>query len=328
VTPWPGQAGSVSTYLVVWQNVTAWGSGPGALNDYSFHCGPSYGYPCYSYSGSGAVSLERVASDLVLTADSTVVAPGSTITFSISQTKPFVLNGADTVWLPLEGVKAIWIPEDSVHGGARSESPDSVRACTFIGPLATKCSRVIAGSGTLTYVAIVNGIEQRKSLRVIARSLTCQIGFPEIDDPAVDLPRLWRDSHMGPGEPRADRREAAAYVLERSDGGRVLDDSGSVAPALCTFSLRRPPPVNAVAMIHVHTSHRGDSQVELCEMGENDYPKLYEGSVSDMDFLYLWATNRLYNMQLRGFMLDSDGIVMYELRNLRPFQRRFPRCGY
>jgi hypothetical protein len=336
VTPWPGRVGSVSTYLTVIGEVTAWGSGHGVVNDPSYGCGYKQppNPPCYSFSGSGAVSLMRVASDLVLTADSTRVRAGSTVTFSISQTEPFVLNGADTVWLSLVGRKAIWVPDDTLHGGLASEQTDSANACTFHGTLATRCTRVVAGSGTLTYVALVNGVEQSKSVHVTATRL-CQTGFPEIDNPVMDsvFKDLWKRSNPDAAD-QLQRHEVGGFIV-KTDGTYRFEPFTVLSASSCGIDPDPdvPPPGGAVAFVHTHPWHIGEPMTgcppwfDQIVIGRRMIKYDDYNGVPSTDDMNTATKVPPKGYAMPGYILDASGINKFG-SGLPTDGTRYARCGY
>ena len=132
------------------------------------YCGPGYTDPCGTYAGPPTTfTFTRLNADLTLTADSTTVAPGSTVTFSYGAS-PTQVEG-QTMPVVVDSVR--WTPDTSGAGAEKTESgfQGNASACNS----STKtCTRQIVGSGTFTLIAWVNGKAISKSVHIQTPSLS------------------------------------------------------------------------------------------------------------------------------------------------------------
>lgn len=167
----PDQANPAKMYVAVNGNQTIWQAyaGGGTQPNQSgtradgtpWWCGPSYGSYCYSYSGSGSVSITPLQGDIHLSVDSSTVSIGSSVRFTLTA------DSAEGQSLPIQVDSAKWTPSASSDGGEASEKSDLV-ACTFSGaPL--QCTRQVLGSGTLTVIAHVSGFRRTATQAVAVR---------------------------------------------------------------------------------------------------------------------------------------------------------------
>jgi hypothetical protein len=159
---------AASDYALMWGNITAVSrGGVGAVN-WNAYCGVGYSDPCGNYSGPATTfTFTRLNADLTLTADSTNVAPGSTVTFSYAAS-PTQVEGK-TMPVVVDSVR--WDPDTSGQGAEKTEqgfngTGNSCNSST------QKCTRQIIGSGTFTLIAWVNGKPITKSVHVQTPDLT------------------------------------------------------------------------------------------------------------------------------------------------------------
>lgn len=144
------------------------------------------GYPlCATFSGSRTITLTRLESSLNLVADSTNVAPGSTVTFT-AKANPAVVEGQT---IPVQVDSADWKPD----GPPAGEAYDSTMSCGF-GLRGYTCQRHIIGSGTFHVVAYVNGKRQEGSVHITTPSLTLTANPVAVHAGAnVTFTPLWSD---------------------------------------------------------------------------------------------------------------------------------------
>lgn len=171
----PDQANPAKMYVTVSGNQTIWQAyaGGGTQPNQSgtradgtpWWCGPSVGSYCYSYSGSGSVSITPLQGDIHLSVDSSTVSIGSSVRFTLTA------DSAEGQSLPIQVETAEWIPAATDSGGEPSEATGA--ACTFSGAT-LQCTRMVLGSGSLHVVARVSGFrrEATQSVRVREGSLT------------------------------------------------------------------------------------------------------------------------------------------------------------
>lgn len=154
-------------YALMWANVTAVDRpGVGAVN-YNAYCGTGYPDPCGNYTGPATTfTFTRLNADLTLTADSTNVAPGSTVTFTFAAS-PAQVEGK-TMPVVVDSVR--WVPDSSGAGAEKTEQTfnGSGNSCN---PTSKTCTRQIVGSGTFTLIAWVNGKAITKSVHIQTPSL-------------------------------------------------------------------------------------------------------------------------------------------------------------
>lgn len=125
-------------------------------------CGVDRGDACYRYSGQGgSVSITPLQGKLVLSVDSTEVASGSTVKFTMDSS---VVEGQR---LPIVADSVRWIPDRDSEGGEYSEAQPQ-GACTWINPL--QSTRRILGDGRLEIVGRVNGTRHVVSQAVKVRT--------------------------------------------------------------------------------------------------------------------------------------------------------------
>ena len=126
------------------------------------YCGVGYPDPCGRYTGPPTTfTFTRLDADLTLTADSTTVVPGSTVTFTYAAS-PSQVEGK-TMPVVVDSVR--WVPDSAGDGGETTEqgfhgNDSSCNASTM------KCTRQIIGSGTFTLIAWVNGKAITRSVHI------------------------------------------------------------------------------------------------------------------------------------------------------------------
>lgn len=160
----PNVAGDARMYVkltsgqIIWKATHGGGTQPNQsgsrTNGTPWWCGPAYNDFCYRYSGGGgSVKITPLQGEMHILADSTAVASGSSVKFTLT---------ADTVegWaLPIEVDSVKWIPAAADSGGELSEAANT-NACFFSGaPL--QCSRKVLGSGKLRVIAHVGGFRKQ-----------------------------------------------------------------------------------------------------------------------------------------------------------------------
>ena len=121
----PDQANPAKMYVTVSGNQTIWQAyaGGGTQPNQSgtradgtpWWCGPSVGSYCYSYSGSGSVSITPLQGDIHLSVDSSTVSIGSSVRFTLTA------DSAEGQSLPIQVETAEWIPAATDSGGEPSE---------------------------------------------------------------------------------------------------------------------------------------------------------------------------------------------------------------
>jgi len=119
------------------------------------YCGVGYSDPCGDYSGPPTTfTFTRLDAELTLAADSTSVAPGSTVTFTYAASPTQVEGHA----MPVVLDSVSWVPDSSGDGAEQTEQSfhGSGNACNAS---TQTCTRHIIGSGTFTLIAWVNGVD-------------------------------------------------------------------------------------------------------------------------------------------------------------------------
>jgi hypothetical protein len=118
------------------------------------YCGPVYGNWCFNFSGSaGSFTIERQAAGMNLNVDSTSVATGSNVKFSIRSTVDSIAGMKVPVQLDTAG----WIPDPDSLGGEYSDSTTTGACNVSINTTLADCTRKMTGSGTVRIVAHING---------------------------------------------------------------------------------------------------------------------------------------------------------------------------
>ncbi|MGH7677579.1 MAG: hypothetical protein ACRENU_03860, partial [Gemmatimonadaceae bacterium] len=213
ISPWPGSGSSpITVVLTVNDSVKVSRTTNGNPNNFYWYCGPMWGTWCLTYSGSTTLALTRILSQISLTADSTNVGVGSTVTFRHTYT----VTSHQGTPLPRQIIRRVWIPDDTSLGGSPLEVPDSVTACTVVND--STCTRVIQGSGTMRYVARVNGQEQTDSVHINAAH--CPTGDPILDDPVFrrGADSVWKLSKANDTTQRIER----AMLFFDSAGKKIV----------------------------------------------------------------------------------------------------------
>lgn len=306
--------------------------------NHDWDCGTPYypSNPCIEHSGSTSIVARRVQADLVLTADSTSVKVGSTVTFTYDRS-PTTYEGKGVP--PLDSIKRIWIPDDTSMGGSASEQVDSATACVYIN--ATSCKRVIQGSGTMVIRAKVNGKKMEKRIRVNA--VPCPTGNVMIDHKEVrtGLRTMFtasnadsasgsgrgphcRDSNMLPVSKCGHKNEHGVWIVRRPNGSfytvpmdSFYQDECNVYPQWPVLGL--PPGDTVMAMAHSHPNNGSVLESVYCLQKDANqrWVKLYPtdpthprpGSV-DPDYLGGggsegdWRYARTRSMD--GFVMNDD----------------------
>lgn len=157
-----------------------------------WQCGTQYSDPCYKYVGTGgSVSITPLQGTLVLNADSTTVAIGSSVKFWIDSS---VVEGK-SLGIEVDTVK--WVPDGDSDGGEYTETR-AAYACAFTGwPLT--CSKQILGSGTLEVVAHVNGFRKVQSKHVKVREGAPKLTASRsgvVKGDTVSFQASWTDGHV------------------------------------------------------------------------------------------------------------------------------------
>ena len=280
VQPWPGKlVDTVSAVVVVLDSIRADLNNPAIPGGYSqdHQCGyPTYPEnPCTEFSGTMAITLERISADLEFTADSTSVKVGSTVKFT---------NRIVNVSVPGQNLRSttttryVWIPDDTSRGGSPAEVVDSTTsACTKQSGDST-CTRVIQGSGRMKIIARVNGETIEATVRVNA--IPCPTGDPVLDHKEIRtaLMQMWSSSNAdsAPGSGRTStcrdangtpvtcgyKKEQGIWIIKRLDGSYyavpmtpTYHDECSIRPG------NQPTPEPGAvlwAVAHSHPSKTGE----------------------------------------------------------------------
>jgi len=130
-------------------------------------CGPSKTIHCEEYSGSVSVTITPYASDLVLTVDSTSYAPGSIAVFGLTLSQPVVAGHS----MAYEPDSSWWEPDSPGDVGGTSDPPISGPGLAACSSQYSGCGRRVVGSGTFSVSGWVNGVWQKRSVRVNAPTL-------------------------------------------------------------------------------------------------------------------------------------------------------------
>ncbi|MBB4635888.1 hypothetical protein FHS01_001904 [Longimicrobium terrae] len=140
----------------------------------------------------------------------------------------------------------------------------------------------------------------------------CTSGDRTIDSPGVNaiFTDLWDRSN--PRAQHADRREQAAWILERNGVLTAVPMLTESTP--CSAPSLEPPPPGAVGYIHTHPYGLGN--VPICDI-------YYGGTASsaDIDTMRLWGFDRAY-------ILDEMGIGVVTDKTVGTETIRKSRCRY
>lgn len=260
-------------------------------------------------------------------------------------------------WSSAESPSACWV----------SDAPQAADTVTCESTGGLSCSRHMVASGVMYVSAYVNGEQQQQAIQVTVLPPTkCSERsdvspyLPELANPVMDqaMKQLWKDSKYSPNPKDISRREVGGWIIKDANNNysfQPFQYGPSASNSQCWTDTPLPIPAGAVATIHTHPFSVGDSY-EACNSNDSYYKKLdgtwgkYPGGASGGgapnqrgdygDLEYIRDSIPQPNgvpLNLKGFILDNDGITAYDLSDLdngpAPGQprirgKRYPRCSY
>jgi hypothetical protein len=207
--------------------------------------------------------------------------------------------------VPMKILKRIWIPDDTAKGGKASEISDSSTACVVVTPNRS-CKRVIQGSGTFKFVALVNGVQMEASVHVNA--IPCPTGNVILDHKEVrtglvnmfkasnadSLPGSgrgsWcRDANGNPVSNCGHKNEQGVFFVKRPNGSYYTVPVPATYRDECTIRYIWPPQVQlpagdtVVAVAHSHPASGAYQERVYCRLkgGSGRWSQLFPGDTVD-----------------------------------------------
>jgi hypothetical protein len=191
--------------------------------------------PCYTYSGSFDITVERLAATLTLTANKRAVTPNATVTFTAAVTPGAAPGGSPSIPFKISSWKWLADDGDTLSTGCPTSTGINPATCTYS---PTK-------PGRMEVQALVNGVLESRSLRISVVPCLLQDSLADEDQ----LRRLWKDlvSAGNPNDAAENRREHG-WVRLLLPAGEILDtmpfEGGLSTP--CSWKL--PSGIGAVGM--------------------------------------------------------------------------------
>lgn len=204
------------------------------------YCGPSTA-PCWDFTGGFAITVERLAAELTLTASARAITPGTSVTFTGTVTP--ATGGPHA--MPFEVLSWTWRPDTgAVVPDACSPNPENTNPAT--------CSYQPASSGRMELRALVNGQEETKEVRV--EIFPCLTGDSLLDNP--DVRKGLRDAWDAAGWPNTlpeDRVERIGGLhCENGQCTSHLYPKGPSDNACDSYFADAPVTANTVVAWHMH----------------------------------------------------------------------------
>jgi hypothetical protein len=241
------------------------------------HCGA---VPCHTYSGDQEVVATQLAVPLGLTVNSPYVGPpGSIATFTAVGVPNYL--GARGYQVPVRVVSWVW-------GAAGGGTGQTVPCNAGINP----CQTRVMEAGTMTVTAIVNGVQQTKSISMTV--VPCPTGDSLIDDPLnrTMLTDEWNLS--GPTAAIQDRRERSAAKFDSAGNifYRLNDPDPTMSPCSNTGEPSMHIGDTALLESHAHPFSKGDTLPDNCKDPSSGPHHAYYGNsyggLSGSDWRRMW----------------------------------------
>lgn len=192
------------------------------------------------------------------------------------------------------------------------------------------------GAGGSSSGGGTGGTPKPVELKEPAKPDSCQTGDPAIDSPQVQagLALIWKNSNYGPNVPMEQRVEDGGWILRNPNGSFTFQRfPASWVRETCSITPPGPvtPPATAVGVVHTHPFRNGEA-LTACPPLVTRWGTLvtnYNGATSDDDDSAIAALRLMPGFeQLKGYMIDADGIVTYTGPGAAAQQPRVARCGY
>lgn len=222
------------------------------------------GEACYAYSGSQTITITPVKFDLALSADKRTIPAPAQVKFAAAAT-PYAYEGSA---VPFQAIKWEWKAEDGTTGQTVPCSPS-----------ANPCYTEVKESGTMTVTALVNGFEQRKSVKV--EVIPCPTGDSVLDNQALRESLVAAMARSNPDSTPGSlkRREVAGLIFRTVDSLGVTRFYFKETPVYArqtacnnewSIFFGNSPGDTPVALFHTHPNSVGEI-VYGCKGGQQ-YP--------------------------------------------------------